>query len=328
MNSLPMRSVILAAAILAAAPASAAGRPALAFLDGVRARELLTAPDDFLRSLSPFDRSVRLKTQRPVSDAEFLTHVAGSVRDWTEPEKRRVKEVFDGLPPALWSLQTPLPETILFIKTTGDEEGRAPYTRRNAIVFAQGFVDTVERRRSLLVHELFHILLRAHPGLRERLYASIGFLSCPAPALPAGLADRRITNPDGPRNDHCIRVTVDGEPVWAVPVIYSRSAAYEAASGGELRDYLQVGLLLAGRDGPQGGPGPLRRGEEPRVVDMVKRPAGYLAQVGSNTTYDFHPEEILAENFAQIVLGQTDVPSPEVHQRMARLLSLPSAHSR
>jgi len=34
-----------------------------------------------------------------------------------------------------------------------------------------------------------------------------------------------------------------------------------------------------------------------------------------------HPEEILAENFAMLVMGDQGLPSPEVVQKMERLLS-------
>jgi hypothetical protein len=46
----------------------------------------------------------------------------------------------------------------------------------------------------------------------------------------------------------------------------------------------------------------------------------YARQIGRNTPYTIHPEEILAENFALLVRGETDVPSPEVLRRMEDVL--------
>jgi hypothetical protein len=43
--------------------------------------------------------------------------------------------------------------------------------------------------------------------------------------------------------------------------------------------------------------------------------------VGRNTDYIIHPEEILAENFALLVLGAGNVPSPEVLTRMREALA-------
>jgi hypothetical protein len=38
--------------------------------------------------------------------------------------------------------------------------------------------------------------------------------------------------------------------------------------------------------------------------------------VGRNTQYIIHPEEILADNFALLVLGETSIPSPVILEKM------------
>jgi hypothetical protein len=45
----------------------------------------------------------------------------------------------------------------------------------------------------------------------------------------------------------------------------------------------------------------------------------FAEQVGRNTGYIIHPEEILAENFAQLATGKTG-PTPEVHERLRAAL--------
>ena len=45
-----------------------------------------------------------------------------------------------------------------------------------------------------------------------------------------------------------------------------------------------------------------------------------MEQVGKNTDYIIHPEEILAENFALLVLNETKVASPEILQKMREVL--------
>jgi len=44
---------------------------------------------------------------------------------------------------------------------------------------------------------------------------------------------------------------------------------------------------------------------------------GFYEQIGHNTKYIWHPEEILADNFVQLVMGSEELPSPFVVQRMA-----------
>ena len=98
---------------------------------------------------------------------------------------------------------------MLFIKTTGNEEGGAAYTRANAIVLPEAEMTApVEKIRKTISHELFHVLSRANPDLREKLYAAIGFVKCDEVAFPLELKSRKLTNPDAPKNDHCILLQV------------------------------------------------------------------------------------------------------------------------
>ena len=53
--------------------------------------------------------------------------------------------------------------------------------------------------------------------------------------------------------------------------------------------------------------------------------SGFLEQVGRNTQYIIHPEEILADNFALLILKEQNIPSPQVLQRMVRVLGEPNA---
>jgi hypothetical protein len=50
---------------------------------------------------------------------------------------------------------------------------------------------------------------------------------------------------------------------------------------------------------------------------------GFHEQIGRNTGYIIHPEEVLADNFVLLVRRETDVPSPEILERMDALLIEP-----
>lgn len=49
--------------------------------------------------------------------------------------------------------------------------------------------------------------------------------------------------------------------------------------------------------------------------------SGFYEQVGRNTGYVIHPEEIIAENFALLVTGKRDLPSPEVIAKIRQVLT-------
>lgn len=285
---------------------------AIVFATPEQARAILCRRDDYVSRLSPFDRSARLKTAAAVSEADYLAFVARQPLAWTAPERTRILEAVGRLRGMLGTLAPPLPERIVMIKTTGREEGGAAYTRANAIALTEAHIRRdIDGLARLICHELFHVISRANPAVRDGLYATIGFHRCAEPTLPESLARRKLTNPDAPVNDHCIEVTVDDQPFTMVPILVSRSDRYDIERGGEFFDYLELRFLAVEIDDATGVTSPfLENGEA--VLEPVDRLGGFFEQVGRNTAYIIHPEEILADNFAHLVLKTPDLESPAV----------------
>src|SRR5882672_3805046 len=183
-------------------------RTTISFADVETARHLLTNRDDYAAALSPFDRAARMKTDRDVSEGEFLEFVGSNVLPWQPDETNRVTGLLEVVAKKLSSWNLPFPPVVLFIKTTGREEGDAEYTRQNSVVLPQHALtsDNLER---IIIHELFHVLSRQNPALRTQLYAVIHFHPINAVPLPVELRPRKITNPDGVQNGWAIEVTND-----------------------------------------------------------------------------------------------------------------------
>jgi len=291
-------------------------RTLFSFATRRQARGALTAHDDFWVRLSPFDRSARMKTDRRISDEEFLAFLAAQALPWPLEEVEKVRRALAAVAPGLAALLHRLPGTILLVKTTGEEECHSAYTRRNAIMLPPNKIAYEPRDlERLLVHELFHVVSRHNRALRERLYAAIGFLPCGEIELPEPLRDRRITNPDAPRADHSILVSYEGERLAVVPVIFG-VRPYDAKKG-ELFDYLVLRLLAVEQRGGEWAA--VCRGGEPRLL-AVEAVSGFYEQVGRNAGNASSPEEILAENLTALVMGDRDLPSPEVVRRVERIL--------
>lgn len=288
------------------------------FLSAKESRPLITRKDDFVTRLSPFDRAARLKVATPVPEAQYLAFVGDNVRDWTAEEIQKLRGIIEKLPAQLHDL--PFPATISVIKTTGAEEGNAVYTRGTAIMIpASEAAKPPADLTKLFCHELFHILSRGNAELREKLYAVIGFTGCDEIELPPSLAARKITNPDAPRNDHFIRLQINGVSCPAVPVLLSTSDVYDVNRGGEFFAYLKFQMLVLEETG---NPRRLKIAQEngaPRLVE-IKSVTGFFEQVGRNTNYIIHPEEILADNFALLVLGGEKAASPEILEKMKPVL--------
>ena len=273
--------------------------------------EILGRKDDFIQRLSAFDRAARVKTDRSVSEEEFLQFVKKNVLTWNEAEQAKVEAAIAKIRPALDALPLSLPKIVNLVKTTGAEEGRAFYTRDTAIIMPEKEIDEADAGllEKTIAHELFHILSRQNPALREKLYQSIGFTKCDEVEFPSELRSRKITNPDAPRNDHAISVRIHGEKVHAVPILFSKTEKYDVIRDGEFFNYLQLRFLqLSGRAATQ------------PVLAAPEEVSGFFEQVGRNTNYIIHPEEILAENFALLILDERNAPSPEVLEKMRRIL--------
>lgn len=201
--------------------------PSLHFATIDEGRSLLTKRDDFVARLSPFDRAARVQIDKDVTEREFLRFVAGSVRAWTAEERTVVESAWSSLKPKLDEMALPFPETVYFIKTSGAEEGGQEYTRGNSIVLPESALSP-QRRPSLnatIAHELFHVLSRNAPELRDKLYAVIGFQPCGEIEFPPPLASRKLTDPDAPKNDHCILLNGDAGPVWAAQSSFRQRSA-------------------------------------------------------------------------------------------------------
>jgi hypothetical protein len=297
--------------LLGAAPAAAPAHE-LEFASIDEARAVLGARDDFVARLSPFDRAARLRSAGEVTEAEYLAFARAAAREWSNDERARIAAAFAAIEPKLDELLPVLGRPILIVKTSGEEEGGAGYTRANAVMLPQALTDARELQR-LLAHEIFHVVSRNSRELKRALYRAIGFEECGEVALPRPLAERKMTNPDAPVNEHCIEVQVDGANVWGMPLLLSREQRFEPAAGVPFFGYLTLSLLLVERDG--GTARPLERNGAPVLVPF-DRVGGLAEQIGRNTGYVIHAEEILASNFELLVQGATGVPSPDVLERL------------
>ncbi len=287
------------------------------------AREVLGTRDEFVARLSPFDRAARLKAAGEVSEAEYLAFARAAGREWSNDERARLTEAFEAIAPRLAELLPELASPILLVKTSGEEEGGAGYTRGSAVMLPQAFTDARELER-LLAHEIFHVASRGRPDLKRALYELIGFEECGELVLPPALAARQMTNPDAPANSHCIEISVDGEKAWGMPILLSRAERYDAAASQPFFAYLTLSMLLVERSSSPTAVRPLERDGRPVLVPF-NRVTGLFEQIGRNTNYVIHPEEILASNFELLVTGAEVAPSPQILERLRAELTRAAA---
>ena len=292
----------------------------LDFMSTERAAEFLVEPDDFIIRLSPFDMSSRMKTDGVVRKEEFLKFIGGSAVAWTSQESDAVSGIFAELGVTTDSLNMNFPERINLIMTSGVEEGNAAYTRGNAIILQRDKLSDYGELKRTIAHEVFHLYTRHNPDMKNTLYNLIGFHKIDEIEFPNSLLAKKLTNPDAPINDYAIQVTYQNASAWVVPILYSYSEEYLPEKGGEFFEYLQFKFVVVGK-GAEAGTDRYDRAH-PVIVD-VSNLSGFFEQIGTNTNYIIHPEEILADNFAMLAWGVNQAKSPEILQRIRRALSEP-----
>ena len=284
-------------------------------------QKILTTNDDYIQRLSQFDRSAKMKSDKEITEEEFLKHLSSNVIAWDESEQQLLDSIFTSVKVELDTYASLFPEKIYLIKTTGEEEGGAEYTRSNGIVFAQNTLTAEpDMLKRILCHELFHVLTRKNPQLQEKLFAMIGFYPCNEIIFPDELINRKITNPDAPKNNHWIELDVNGKKIKTIPILFSTIEKYDTQLGGEFFEYMDLQFLeLETGDDSTTLKAKTLDGSA-KFVDMSQA-TGFFEQIGYNTNYILHPEEILAENFAMLILQPSEIPSPELIDSMRKVLA-------
>lgn len=276
----------------------------------------LTADDPFYRSLSRFDLQVRMQTGHDVTTEDLKKQAAEAALDWDAESGGKMLDAVARLQPLVRILRVPWPKQILLIRTTGKEDAGAPYTRGTNVILPQ---KTAEKDQAglmrMFAHEFFHILSRNDAKFRARTYEIIGFRLCPPIDLPAAIRDRKITNPDAPLVDSVIRLKQGGGEVLAAPVLVSTAAQFDPLVGGTLFRYVDFRLLQVEDAG--GGKFRATIHEGKPILLEPKQSPDFMRQIGDNTKYIIHPDEVLADNFVHMILQGETLKNPEIVEKLS-----------
>ena len=286
------------------------------FATVAEAKSHLAKRDVYIKNLSRFERAAKIKKAGPVSTEQYAAFIQNQALEWSNADKKKLGRVIAAAKPKLAKFAKHLPESIHLIKTTGNDEGSAPYTRGTCIVLPERFMrQSVKSLERLFYHELFHIVSRSNPKLRDELYGIIGYEKCGVVSLPDEMMSRRISNPDAPVVEHCIRVSKDGESRWCAPVLFSRTPKYDPKTGGSFFRYLQFRLMVIDRITSKA----ILKDGKPILWnhDAVE---GFFEQIGRNTDYIIHPEETLANNFVYLMMAKEDLKNPDIPKNIEVVL--------
>jgi hypothetical protein len=315
--------LLVAAALPAYAQRAPGGTtPVFVFATAAEGSAILGTRDDYVLATMPLERQAKLRTKEPVDDERFLKHMRGTTLEWTEEQRANLQKITDRLAGFLGGVKWRMPERMLLVQTKPDLEDDLPHTRANAIVFPASYYQRGPVTAAfVLTHEAFHVMTRHNPELKERLYAAIGFKRCETVSIPPAIARLRITNPDTVEDRHTIAVRYRGKPVEALPHIRLPSEQIDPREG--FANRIQVAWLLIDRKGTDCR---VREGAEASVDPNDLE--GLFEQIGRNTQYLFHAEEVLADNFVELFAASLSsqprkVPSPEILEKIRTIIFEP-----
>jgi len=276
----------------------------------------LAKRDVYIKGMSPFERAAKIKKAGPISTDQYIEFIQKQALDWSDADQAKLLKIIQAAKPKLAPYAKHFPRDIYLIKTTGNDEGGAPYTRGTSIILPKRRAgQSAKGLERLFYHELFHIISRGNSTLRDALYGIIGYEKCGVVSLPGDMMPRRISNPDAPVVEHCIRVLKDGVSHWVAPVLFSRTPTYNPETGGTFFRYLEFRLMAIDRKNAK----PILKDGKPILLkpDAVE---GFYEQIGRNTGYIIHPEETLANNFVHLMTGKKGLKNPEIPAQIEKLL--------
>lgn len=314
-----MLKQILGAALvsvcLALGSASAQTAPQIALATQQEAAAAISARDEYMSAVNAADVSIWLRQPGSGADTDALAqYLAANVLPWSAEERARLDAMIARVSPRLAALAPWLPARVQIAKLRIEASSGADFTRGNTI-FLAGLKPTEDAMDERFFHELFHILSRNNPARRDELYAIVGFQRCTPLTLDSALRARILTNPDAPVVEYASDIIVDGQAAWATPLMVADLSRYTPRS--DLFDHVELQFMPLRRDA-QGqctaDPG--------SMLTQAQLGAAVIAHAGANTMYVLHPEELVADNFAQMMVGRRDAPSPEIYGRLATLLNI------
>lgn len=247
---------------------------------------------------------------------ELNAYALQELREWNDEEKKVIQAITEDLNDSIRKYQysLPLPKEIMLVKSTlKDEGGAGGYTRSNWIALTDKLVSHIkeEGQKTLLLHELFHVLTRNSLNFKKEMYQTIGFTVLDEELeYPKDLWDVHITNPDVGRYDSYATFTIDGKPQKCAMLLY----ANRPYTTGTFFQYLNIGFI------------PYDENMKPIQIDgktvaySLEQISDFDEKVGKNTRYIINPEEILADNFVIAFNNKTDVPTPELTEKIRNIL--------
>lgn len=278
---------------------------------------ILGTEDDYIKSMTDFEKCLKMNVRTISGTDIYLDFLKSCVLQWDDYEIDKIKRSAESAAKRLMNFSLDMEDPIIFIKTNGKEEWNSAYTRCNSIILPENKLKKYEgsKLERLLIHELFHIISRKNPVLREKIYEAIGYYVGNEIKVPNELLSRKLTNPDAIYNKYYINLKYNGENINAIPIVLIGEDRENIDCSKDVLSSISVKMLVVDESFNVGY-------SEGRPIclgfDEIK---GLSEKIGSNMSYIDQPDEILAEYFTDIVMEEHDRIDDNIVFRIKKLFT-------
>ncbi|CAF4671629.1 unnamed protein product [Rotaria sp. Silwood2] len=291
-----------------------------------QAIEELQKTDDYIANFSQFDLESRVNVSSPTIQ-DYIKFITQQILTWDEESSQAMTSCIEFINTTCLEQLSLLtyPLQIYVVLTNGKDENNAAYCRNESVIVMPLRIVLGRNISQIFAHELFHIWSKWHTNLtiRDELYASIGYHKIPVEKsieFPASLQKIKMTNPDAP---FVLKYYIELEKVGdksgkkykCTPILHA-SRLFDPQISTNFFDYLVATTLILDDESYE----PL----EPIQYLSYTEASNFFHQIGYNTNYTIHPEEILADNFALWMMKKDQsatLASPIVVLRLADIIS-------
>lgn len=279
--------------------------------------KILSADDEFLTTMKPIE--IALRVGSPTADKtidDLKAHYAANVVEWPEAEKALMKALLVTHKKKLAKIEHLLPETVYFIKVTNEVESGISHTRGNAFVSPQ-------RRSSistkLFFHQIFHILSRHNRIKRASLYNIINFRPCYF--QPTADVDKySVRNPEAPFTEFFLPVEIEDRDTYVMTYLHTTHDGFDPTIKRGFDGHITGDLIEVSVNDSICKP--IIKANGKASIYKHEEVPDFYEKVGHNTNFDIHPEEIIADNFAFLMMGKKDLIDPDIPEKIEEWLGV------
>ncbi len=280
-------------------------------LDSTAAAQVISEDkiEGFFDKIRKLDMEIQMKQQLPDNRAEqietYKDFLRKDVADFSKEETEFVKTAMEKAKVLCDKISPDIfPKGVKLLKTKAEHYGTSVYyTREDAIVIPYNVLGGNEDSfLETMLHEIFHVYSRLNPDKRAALYQLIGFEKIKPLKLPEKLDRQVLLNPDGIDIRYAITLKDDAGSTKAIPLIYSKKAAQNPDTP-DFFSYLEFALFEIKKTEKSWS---VLVGKEEKSSLRETLQADFHRQIGPNTDYIIHPDEILADNFMILAMSKSD----------------------